>query len=448
MPLLLGLASETILHVCDYLDPYDVQSFSCCNQYIFELTEEKRYRSISFGNTDSPSGRPCHPFMFLNMTLLSPRYATYPRTVTIGHWAKTDNWFNEPIDPEVRYEKCTALSSYPYFKAEHFKDLFDRIAPTNRYSAFAANWATAILVMLLPNIRVIHGRQGEDVAQCVDQLVTMVFPNGLPWSAGPHDWDGCPSKLYEVHMGHHEGVYNNGQVLRKLSRLPSIRVLRGYGLYVDAQEPHKIPICNPKLRELELLKSYVDHEALEQMIRDLTELKKFTYGYDSHLLWRPRAIIDILQQYSSNNLTHLDLSVPPLHSLPFTGTFHGFTALKEIRLSSRLLDTVSPAGDWGRMLQRMGATIAECRSYHQDPPRLVDLLPASIEKLTLVGCMEAPRMTTLLDGLVTTRDQRVPSLTRIVFRQFGRKPEDCRSSKQTKESLQNLGLKIEFFEWT
>jgi len=188
-----------------------------------------------------------------------------------------------------------------------------------------------------------------------------------------------------------------------------VREFRSSGLRLKSQRENFLP-RNLRLRKIELVNSEVNIDKLRRMIRRLLNLEIFVYKiWSCHPLWRPEKLVDALRQYA-NNLTDLSLTIGESLCLLIVVDFQEFVRLRRLRLSSILLERRRPTRQKRERLVRAGVTADESNNAGLTLPRMIDILPPSIEHFTLVGSIDSKAMEVLLNGLIATKKQCLPDL--------------------------------------
>ena len=129
----------------------------------------------------------------------------------------------------------------------------------------------------------------------------------------------------------------------------------------------------------------------------------------------PAGIVEALRKHAAFTLQSLDLEghqIPVFCVGQFLGSLRMFTSLKALRTEDLAFELLRSDGT------------PEVREDGEDPKaedegptmeRLVDLLPPSIEHLTLIQMMGDANMEELLRDMAVSKTERVPRLQRIRF---------------------------------
>ena len=447
MPHLLELSNEILLSICDYLDLTSVQALSYCNQFMYEFTEQKRYASISFTHHPCPTGTRVHPLIFLNKILLSPRIASYPQIITLGpmdHWRKS---YDERIAEELKYDMCTAMSSHGMVPRKDFEYWYQQLSPPYEYQEDRWDFSVALIIMSLPNIRVITNHSRGRVVKRIQTSARLKVNNPFFRPIGLYiDKSQVLSKVHEINIDSFNYEEDPHFVL-ELCFLSSAKVIRVGGLWFSPTNipiVYEGPILNPWVEEIEVLKSYVRDDQFERLIQGVKGLRRLKYDhYGPQHIWRPTKLISTLILHARHSCTHLDLTTKGERWLPITCGFRELEVLKDLRLDSFLLDCRRPTFDKQFALNRMGATYHESNNFGLSLPRIIDILPASIEHFTLIGHIDCEQMERLLDGLIAKKGKILPLLTKIKLEVFYTGRVKYCPDDSTRRCLEDVGIAIE-----
>ena len=250
--------------------------------------------------------------------------------------------------------------------------------------------------------------------------------------------------------------------LENLATIPSIRhygckYLYHGGAFAELDYPrsgyHPLEIYwtqfeqKSKILSLRLTECLVDNRVLRSTLKDIANLRHFTYEYDwaykaphaenyhrqPSRRWVPRNIIESLLIYAKHSLVELDLTrngnaeidqaeedqkqtlcsieqqegeddenegVDMQEAKPFIGSLQEFQVLKNIRVQNEaFVDEDAENSATGRQVHR-----------------LVDQLPASVVRVALAMPLLCEQESCqLTDGLVELKAERVPKLQEVIF---------------------------------
>ena len=197
--------------------------------------------------------------------------------------------------------------------------------------------------------------------------------------------------------------------------LPSLRVIRGVSVesysFDDYHFADNDGLPPSPVTEVDLQRTSLPADYLKYFLRYSHLLKRFRYdrGPQADSLRggaEPGGITKALLEWTSPNLESLVFtgatgSRSP-HDENIKGSLRNFKVLKEFHLPSNAFLTYTSQGN--------------CRSLPtEDIPRLVDILPASIETVRLDGEMTWEEITALLIGMPEDRIKCLPKLKEILF---------------------------------
>ena len=243
----------------------------------------------------------------------------------------------------------------------------------------------------------------------------------------------------------------------ELCFLSPARVVRVNRLYFSPRNIPKVyegPILNPGVEDVEILKSYIRDDQLERLFQGVNGLKRLRYDHQcpeddlccAHRhVWRPMKLVSTLILHARHSCIHLDLTTRNEYAswLPITCGFREFEVLRDLRLNSFLLDC-RPRPSWTlEVLQRFGATNHDLNDFSTILPRMVDILPASIERITLHGYIDAEQVAKLLDGLIATKEVVLPSSAKINFETFYTEGKQHSPDRSTRQHLEDVGIAVE-----
>ena len=360
---LLCFPSEILLRICDFLDAYDVQSFSCCNKFIFELTEEKRHATISLSNLPRPRGRPCHPFLFLLKILLSPQFASHIKGITFGPWRYMKDLGSEDYySEELLYDICTVLLSHQYLRENQIKDYHRLLRCFNCGSDFEWDLFAFMVLENLPNLQVVNICDQKFIPNPLRGLFKdFLFESKIARRYTPSKL----SRLREVDLSY-SSFPDYCRLPVELFTLPSLRFIRGTHIRIPGLLAQSSLMCRAEIEEIHFSSSHFDPDCLARFLVHAETLTSFTYEQvtDEEELWRPAKLLEGLRYCAWRSLTQLDLTIDSEMCLPMQVDLRGFKVLKTLRLSSYLLYHLRPPPMEDRGFDAKGRII--CR---EDQPR-------------------------------------------------------------------------------
>jgi len=388
---LMALPNELLLKVIDCVSPEDVESFTQTCKTIHGLSEKRltlhrrlkqEYGEIRLGANDDPSYR--IPICFFDELVSNPDLVFYPTSLTLAQY-KPELWPGYEEHKEI----CEAVLQ----KRDDFRDFLseDRVLGLYHDSWWHASRLShdampiyRLLLSLLPNLRNViydgivmrcemdsildkilsaRGEQRKEMRALkkLRSVTTCKFPRrggGFHLPLDPHT----------------PGIWTQFRTLRSLS--------------VDLERCIEFPLnmdtLNPsRLEHLELIGCTSALEELSIPLSMMPALKSFSYEGDDVC----RAFLQPVQNECYQSLETLKLRCrirsdgQPLDSLLF------FRVLREVSISDVMF----------------------MRHARDAVPKLVDILPKTIEVITLlVDCWENGRK--MLRGMITRASTELPLL--------------------------------------
>lgn len=176
------------------------------------------------------------------------------------------------------------------------------------------------------------------------------------------------------------------------------------------------------VREINIAHGTVDGESITNLLRGVRALERFSFSGGAYMytfpVCQPRKIIGGLKHYAKCSLSYLRLTniraemiTVKLDELEYD--LRGFEKLKQLHVDHRLLshhNRPCMAASSGKSDQCSGKLNRECNCW---PQRLVDVLPASLESLKLVGPVPWKRVKAFFAGFSELKAERLPRLREI-----------------------------------
>lgn len=445
---ILSLPNEIIFRIVDDIPSVDIGSFALCNKAIYSLCEdaiqrifEDRYGVVRLG---SPEHRPawyssddllrgCHPLLFLDRILSNPKIARYPTELQIEIYIEYfDGDSSDDDEDRIEYpQRATFLKAIAKWKAELVS--FGADNPWLAEITKREEWRSAllepsnqvyflgILFTMLPNVESITITNMSFEARPLMDMVSAIAAANRDLSSPVHGI--ALSKLHEVALESiliEEGT--NAKYYEPFATLPSMRSLHGnkIGGSPATRPPDLLQGLNPTDCQVTMIKfvhSAINPFCFERLIGMMTSLKTFTYYHALQSAGEDRFdahnIVRTLAKYASHSLEKLDLTAEaalwcvPEDDPQFQYQRHqripslqAFDKLRVLRIDDILL---------------------------QDPygavTRLVDMLPTSIRVVRLVREMRHHYPEKIFADLATEKEQRLPSLRKIVMEGYMPLPE-------------------------
>lgn len=439
---ILDLPNELLDQIIAVVPPSDLEAFARSNKTLYthsrsaldvHFTRRREYSALSW-NYSAPLGEyagtlgvepPCeqpidcrYAKLLLGGLLEKPDLIYYPTSLSIGH-REDGSYVNadgeEGIDREIverakhihaNYTKQFTLmvDSCDLIEADLKVVLGDAICIPNDYHNHMA--ATCLLMTMLPNLVsvALSGRPDEDCG--LHNIVCQIaLANRDPRSP----YHMMALKLLREYSMEPDGDMDGEDVncYSPFAMLPSMRSLRGYGVYGRKFEwPKGFQPGSSMVTSIEIKRSGIGTRAFNKMLSGIAALKKFTYQYEATgnveyvVTFEPVRLIGALRQHACHSLESLDMMeykdehTPGLEGKEI-GSLRHFARLKIIRLE-RLLFKRSYSTAW---VERSALTSQDGLFQNGDgagserhvPRRVLNALPASAEHLTLIRLVTVGR---------------------------------------------------------
>lgn len=418
-----GLPNELILHVLNYTDPDDLESLSACCKQIQFLAQgrikqhrafRERYTTITFDNTDPEDRTVIHPFVLLESLLLEPRIAHYPSVINLRSWRTNPTGSPHYLHPDALSlqvaQRCAKriheeMTHCPYLRSDR-----DAHGLEGEIQHGNPDAAIALLLTLFLKLQTLHVAQHLNVLTSVSKMIFSIQQAQCklpPNSKEPQ----ALSKLTQVDISPSSETLNIDQTenLVLLSSLPLIQNIRVSNLFCPNYpgipfEPRNF--FDIAATEVSILGSAIDPRILASFLSNARSLIRFTYQHmprgSLYVRWNPLLLSNVLQKNASNSLQHLDLTsnVQDIHTTldtrPQICSLRSFAVLKKLRIDYVLLAS----------------------EKHHDisgTQGLMDLLPASLEELVIVGKNDEATAAARFEGLAEMRQNFLSKLTRVTF---------------------------------
>ena len=226
--------------------------------------------------------------------------------------------------------------------------------------------------------------------------------------------------------------------------LPSLRVIRGASVesrsFDDSPFANNHGLSHSPVTEIDLRRTFLPVDELGCVLRYVYDLRRFRYdrGRQLHNIHsaEPGRIVKVLLAYASHSLESLALTgaVGPRSGddEDIKGSLRGFKVLNEINFPSNALLT---------------STSKRCYTSlpTKDIPRLVDILPASIERVMLEGGLMWANLAALLIGMPEDKTECLPKLKEILFtvERDQKSPQKQAEARAHLERRQGIVLQID-----
>ena len=478
MPQLLELANEILLQIIEYTEVEDIDSFSSCNKRIrllFEpmlqlhMEKKKKYSRIIVGST-SRTANSRYATTLLRDVYETPIIARYPTEITIRLPHHKGHWWDEVDATIVPWVDRMAadMESCSYIEGEDEIHNYKSQILTGDLSATAA-----FLLTLLPNIRSLC-LCGED---SINKMIQVIARIKVHQQDEQQRATIPPQKLTSVFIGHVSGhVFLN--TFEPLCKLPAMRKLQGSRILsyrrhwpIDPGrvcENHEMKIENADGTEIKdkgrcqdedtngnqdennddlhnntggsntgvsrvcFKSSTIDAQSFDAIFTNTKTLRDFKYDYNPALdyhsvAWVPAAILQSLVFHASHSLVNLVLlgngmkgpwscRINNSHFSP--SLLQHFQVLRSLCVQDGIFaeDDLMGNNHWACMrspLETWSSIGMRWKIY-----RMVDVLPRSLERLTLFASFDDSTQTMgAFQDFAALKKVKVPRLDRIILAQ-------------------------------
>ena len=487
MATLLSLPNEVLLNIIEELLPDDLPNFALSCKRMQALSRrslisyrecKKKYDIVKFHGCPEKDSESHLPALLRHM-ISDHKIAFHPRSLILeypdcgvecAHSFEYDsgNGDNDHSDNEDQkfgsIEKVNSIINQLDNGTRKTNDetTDQRLGVDKVWLYETSQWSTmlGLLLTTFHNIETLTLRcYSELLISVQDLLWNAVEKNRGPGHTGPT----ILTKLKTVIVNDSEyyGGLDDAEVFACFALFPSVERLVGkhlatqypLGSHAGWTMSEYLGLWHPSLAvtEIDFQDSRLTFEYFAQLLRRITRLKRFSYGFSGgpwggYSGTDPYRLIDLLLQYSKSSLEYLELkgfSCKPAFPPDDTGygCLRDFEALKEVRIHAALW-TISES-HLGALPSQLG--YIECEEYIVFP--LVEMLPSSIETVHLEGAFHMPGVNHLLIGLTMSKGRRLRNLKRIAFRDVVRPSAlMLKSAKVWMEYCAKLGICLDF-EW-
>ena len=433
MPHILNFSNEVLYQIIAATNPHDIESLaaSCKTINILAQPEIKRHRELKkkyaklvFRDLDdSDNAIGVHPIYVLRDILHDTALAQYPTTIRIGpfdeyyhDWLSTDDDMVELEGIRTVAAGCdreiqNAIYQCPFIETPE-REIWRVQIMEGRGQA-----TIGLLLTLLPNLTSM-----TSVPQPEEGLFTQILKR-IAGFEQPTDRlaPQALTKLARIDARPYYSVFNmtahEFDCLPQYALLPSMRTITGshFETYVsgDARAlhwPHDPGIS--AVTEIIIDRSMVDGESITELVRGVRALERFSFSFGEHMptrvVYQPRKIIRGLERYAKCSLSYLYLTgtrieINTIQNDDLEYDLRVFGKLKQLRIDHTLLSRPCLAPSAGKSGHA-------CNCW---PQRLVDVLPASLELLQLIGSVPWKRVRAFFAGFPELKAERLPRLREI-----------------------------------
>ena len=435
MAILLDLPNELLLKILDSATPIGMVSLATSCKRINTLAQDNltlhrqriaRYQNVTLWGCSRHRDQP-HPILLLRDICNDWRVAYYARSLAIECCGREELWLGPYWNDAWR---ARVISQ----DIETVKSVLPEITiPVRRMLSMALRWDEAkvnevldmtelgargaILGLLIVSLPAIKSISFKGYFWCdhlwIDSLKSITEQQDPQSGSSEANFltDVSELNLDDENERHFGGMCCS---VVPFVTLPSLRVIRGASINCQSFEDHPFAgnrgLHPSPVTEIDLQRTTLPASHLGNVLRYVQVLKRFRYdrGHQPVIVdgAEPGGIIKALLACASHSLESLALTGATKRRSPndkdFKGSLWSFKVLKKIHLPLNAFLTYTKK--------------CHCWSLTtEDIPRLVDVLPASIETVRLDGKVDWEEMAALLIGLPEGKAECLPKLKEIVF---------------------------------
>lgn len=430
---LTGLPSDILVQVINTISPDDIVAFSSTNRRFYSLSTKRlaehkalqeQYSKVVLDDVFDVESSISHPIKLLYDIWKNPRVASYVRHIIFicsDNYATRDFSFEPSNVDQSTWETIKQLDGCqellrinPYFKqnADELRKCRVDILSGKQTAAFI------LLLVSLPNLRSLRYARAQDSDM---DLLSSIFTS----SAASRIDSRVLSKLETVETYHLDSEGRTWiNMLLLFAELPSVRTLKGahtgWSEDIDSIPGWKGHISH--LQKLELSAGTIEPEDMESMLLPLQGLTEFRYHHACcGNTFEAQIFVDVLATTMGDQLEVLSLTNDEEDS-DMTTRIASFKAFKVIQYPACQM---IPANTYIKVLKRLEISTQALTGDENDDtaaPRLVDLLPPTIESVTLLSnqrerqplCQDL-QVQLLLCDIISDKQKCVPNLSTLVL---------------------------------
>ena len=476
MAILLDLAHELLLQILESLAPIEMVSFATSCKRIHTVAQDnltlhrqriERYQNVTlwgcFRHQDQP-----HPILLLRDICNDWRVAYYTRSLVIECCGEQPFSMDEAsMDEDSSVLTDFSLDHLIAQDVETVRSVLPEIIiPVRKMLSMALRWDEAkvnevldmteygargaILGLLIVSLPAIKSISFKDYVWCDELWIDSL--KSITYQQNPYLGSSEANFLMDVSELNLDQQYENRSAkswsIIPFVTLPSLQVIRGAS--IDSSSFDDFPFVEndglppSPVTVIDLQRTTLPTDDLDRVLRYVQDLKRFRYDYrpQSHFIHKgaePGGIIQALLGYASHSLESLALtSATPYrspHDEDIKGSLQAFEVLKDLHLPSNTF-----LADRSKAFKRSLGT--------EEIPKLVDILPASIETVRLDGEMKWKSMAALLVGLPEDKAECLPKLKEILFTVEGDEVEAYKQGQVLADLDQKQGMVLQLDEAT
>lgn len=476
MPTLLTFPNEVLLEIIEDVCPDDLLNFALSCKHVLSLSQgclKLHIERKQIYNTVGFHGCPRHdhdaqPTILVQQIFDDWRIASYPKSMTIKccdcrgvfkTYNEHKEGFQEIDDDDDVGDAEEAEDPEPFDRAikDFERAIMKKINETEipRHQAARVKvWGIGergamlgFLLTMLPHLEKITLEQYTWSANTFRTILWNIVEANLdPDYTGPI----LLPKLEEVAIVRNDfNKCEDAEVFGCFALLPCMKSLVGHRVEsgwvtgeddIDYRWPRRDNHTSA-VAAIEFRESAISFGYFSQLLRGITSLRRFTYGFNGgHIGTDPYRLVDLLLLHSKTTLEHLELkgfagAQFDSYGGAGSGSLRDFEVLKDVHVHSRL---------WAVHEEEYDETL-QLEEWTTIP--LVDALPTCIESVQLEGVFDMKEADRLLTGLTGPKGRRLHRLRRVVFRDMD-SPSDFFAdiARVWKEGCAVFGVSLEF-EW-
>lgn len=464
---LFQLPNEVLGRIIQVADPSDLESLAYSSKFMYALAGRalkrhrklERYSVLDFSHFRDSAEKPVandrtNPLLLLISIIQDPEVVDGPKKLRLGPILDVDD-IHERIMQEIK-KQSRAIEALireccfiPEAKREEWLNNF--IKWNDRDAAIA------LLITLLPNLEILDALDWSylDGIIATRNMVDNITKANLDKESPLHG--KAMTHLQEFHMCRSDEYAENMDDYAPFAILPSMRVLSGS--HIAGLNFTWAPSCIGEffnITEINFTYSAIELDSFETMLSRISGLKKFTYSLGDYMValtsYSPWGYVEALRRYAASTLELLDITVEgPRYLLShedkereFIGSLEVFRCLKFVRLNDVAFQKIKEIGNDHEPLlegeirrEDLDGSVFKVEIY-----RLIDVLPPSVESVTLLITTEDQDLWRMFRGLVGRNQIDLPRLHSISLEGWDPLEMEMRGS------LKGVGIELKNWDVT
>lgn len=304
-----------------------------------------------------------------------------------------------------------------------------------------------LLLMLLPNVETLrlydtwawkHKNSSNDGA---DRVLDAIATDDRP--------QRVLSRLIQIVPWSSDDEFGSSlDTVRPFMALPSMRRLIGFQLVAESGGISNGAYAWPfgeqasPVKAVECTSGAVDREHLEVFLAPMKSLQSFKwdhgcFGEGTGYFFNGGAFFNCLKSHVSKTLTQLTLTCWG-HSLTAIDSFRAFERLEYLEFEVKLLYGERDEGESDeKVLDRLDWFSWKMDYGKFTPPKLIDILPASLRRTRLINNLEQDKLIPLFDSFVEGKSTHLPALSKIEI------ASKVSFSEELLEQMRETGIEVE-----